>query len=168
MMGWSDLSGYGLGSILLWGLVATVAMTTILSGSQGMGLSRLSLPFLLGTCFSGNRRRATVLGFTLYLLGGWIFAGFYFLAFALLGRATWWMGAIFGGLHGAFLLVTVLPLAPFVHPRMASDYDGPTKRRTLEPPGFLGLNYGYGTPLTTLLAQIIYGAVLGAAWVIEQ
>ena len=31
----------------------------------------------------------------------------------------------------------------------------------LEPPGFMGLNYGYRTPLTTLLGQAVYGGVLG-------
>ena len=36
-----------------------------------------------------------------------------------------------------------------------------TLRRQLEPPGFMGLNYGRGTPLTTLLGQILYGATLG-------
>jgi len=44
---------------------------------------------------------------------------------------------------------------------MASEYDGPTALRQLEPPGFLGLNYGSRTPLTTLLGQAVYGAVLG-------
>jgi hypothetical protein len=64
--------------------------------------------------------------------------------------------------HGVFLLVCALPLLPFVHPRMASEYHGVTARRQLEPPGFMAMNYGYGTPLTTLLAQTLYGAVLGA------
>ena len=33
--------------------------------------------------------------------------------------------------------------------------------RQLEPPGFMGLNYGHRTPLTTLAGQAMYGAVLG-------
>ena len=153
-------------SILLWGLVATVAMTTVMYGSQGLGYSRLSLPFLLGTCFSTNRRWATVLGFALYTLGGWAFALLYFLTFFHLGLATWWLGGLLGALHGLFLLVALLPVAPYVHPHMASEYDGSTDQRTLEPPGFLGLNYGHRTPVTTLVAQTLYGAVLGAAWVL--
>ena len=48
-----------------------------------------------------------------------------------------------------------------VHPRMASEYDAPAMEAKLEPPGFIGLNYGYRTPLTTLLAQVLYGAILG-------
>jgi hypothetical protein len=150
-----------LADLLLWGLLATVAMTTVLQGAQGLGLSRLSLPFLAGTFLTGDRRRAVVLGFALYTLGGWLFAFAYFLLFASLGIRTWWFGALAGVLHGLFLLVAALPLLPYLHPRMASEYDGPTELRQLEPPGFMGTNYGLRTPLTTLLGQAVYGATLG-------
>ncbi len=43
---------------------------------------------------------------------------------------------------------------------MASEYDGATAVRQLEPPGFMGLNYGHRTPVTTLLGKAVY-AVLG-------
>lgn len=148
-------------SLLLWGLVATTAMTTILEASQGFGLSRLSLPFLIGTVFTGDRHHAMVAGFVFYIIGGWIFALLYFLFFASIHRATWWLGAALGVLHGIFLLVCALPLLAHAHPRMASEHDGPRRTFMLEPPGFLGLNYGYRTPLTTLLAQAVYGATLG-------
>lgn len=148
--------------IALWSLIATVAMTTILYGSQGLGLSRLSLPFLLGTLFTENRSRAVVLGFVLYVLGGWLFAFLYFLVFASLDSASAGFGALLGVLHGLFLLVVALPLLPYAHPRMASEHDGPVQHFRLEPPGFMGLNYGRRTPLTTLLGQAVYGAVLGA------
>ena len=71
-------------------------------------------------------------------------------------------------MHGLFLLVSALPLLPFIHPRIASEYHGATVKWQLEPPGFLALNYGYGTPLTTLLAQIVYGAVLGGFLQVTQ
>ena len=153
-----------LGNILLWGLVATVAMTTILHGSHGLGLTRLSLPFLAGTFVTGDRPLANVLGFILYTIGGWLFATLYVLVFASLDMVTWWLGALLGVLHGLFLLVVILPLLPYVHPRMATEYDGPTTKRRLEPPGFMGLNYGYRTPFTTLIAQAVYGAILGACY----
>jgi hypothetical protein len=44
---------------------------------------------------------------------------------------------------------------------MASEHHGATYLRQLEPPGFLAMNYGYQTPLVALLAQAVYGAVLG-------
>jgi hypothetical protein len=147
--------------ILLWGFVATAVLTTILEGSQGVGLSRLSLPFLLGMACTGRRDAAMVLGVVLYLLGGWIFAALYYLLFLELGRSGVWIGGLVGALHGAVLLVVVLPVLPFVHPRMASEHDGPADRPRLQPPGFLGLHYGYRTPLTTLVGHIAYGAVVG-------
>ncbi len=148
--------------LLLWSLLATVAMTSVLYGSQGLGLSRMSLPFLVGTFFTGNRSKATVIGFVLYVIGGSLFALLYFLLFESVKIYTWWFGALAGVLHGLFLLVCALPLLPYVHPRMASDYHGVTQRRQLEPPGFLGMNYGFRTPLTTLLGQLVYGLTLGA------
>src|SRR5207244_11779185 len=63
-------------------------------------------------------------------------------AFALIGRATWWMGGLFGLLHGLAALTVIVPLLPGVHPRMASERTGPELRTVLEPPGPLGLNYG--------------------------
>ena len=150
--------------VLLWGFVASALMATILQGSQGLGLSRLSLPFLFGTFVTGDRNRANILGFVLYTVGGWLFAVLYFMIFAKLGLATWWFGALLGLLHGLFLLVVFLPLLPHIHPRMASEYDGPTASRRLEPPGFFGLNYGRRTPLTTMLGQVCYGALLGATY----
>jgi hypothetical protein len=149
------------GYLILWGLIATVAMTAILQGSQGLGLSRLSLPFLVGTFFTSNRRLAVVLGFAVYTIGGWLFAFIYFFLFASVGIYAWWFGALAGFVHGIFLLVCALPLLPFVHPRMASEYYGATVTRQLEPPGFMAMNYGHRTPLTTLLGQVIYGATLG-------
>lgn len=149
-------------SLVLWGLIATVAMTTILQASQGFGLSRMSLPFLFGSAFTADRRTATVIGFALYMFGGWLFAFLYYLFFDSIGLYAWWAGAAVGLVHGVFLLVCAIPLLPYLHPRMASEHHGVTMRRQLEPPGFLAMNYGYQTPITTLLAQTVYGAVLGA------
>jgi len=150
--------------VLLWGLVGTVALSTLLAGSQGLGLTRLSLSFLVGSLFSGDRHRAAVIGFAVYLVGGWVFALIYFLLMAHVAVATWWFGALLGLLHGLFVLIVILPLLPSFHPRMATEYDGPTATRRLEPPGFLGLNYGYRTPLTTILGHMVYGAILGAGY----
>jgi len=51
---------------------------------------------------------------------------------------------------------------PGLHPRMASEQQGPTVMRQLEPPGFLALNYGLPTPVSVLLAHVVFGAILGA------
>jgi len=157
-----------LGYLILWGLIATVAMTSVLEGSRGLGFSRMSLPFLVGSFFIGSRRWALIVGFLVYTVGGWLFPFLYYFLFASVGIYTWWFGALAGFLHGIFLLVTALPLLPFIHPRMASEYHGATSIRQLEPRGFLAMNYGYGTPVTTLLGQTLYGATLGGFLQLQQ
>jgi hypothetical protein len=149
-------------SILLWGFVATIVLTTIMQGGQGIGLSRMSLPFMLGTMFTANRDRAGMLGFLVHLLNGWLFALLYALAFESWRRATWWLGAGIGLVHGLAVLVALMPVLPGFHPRMASEQRGPEPTRELEPPGFLALNYGRRTPLLALLAHLVYGAIIGA------
>ena len=44
---------------------------------------------------------------------------------------------------------------------MASDHDAPVARPVLEPRGFLALHYGGCTPLTMMIAQGLYGALIG-------
>ena len=148
--------------VLLWGFIATVAMSGVQFGAQRLGYSRLSVPFIIGTMFTGERAAANVAGTMFYLLGGWLFAFIYYFIFASLGRWGSVFGTLIGLVHGVVLLVMLLPLMPYMHPRMASEYDGPSYRRRLQPPGFLALNYGYRTPLATLVAHAIYGAILGA------
>ena len=63
--------------------------------------------------FTADRNRATIVGFIVYVIGGWLFALLYFAIFASIGMASWWLGAALGFLHGLFLLVCALPL--FVH-----------------------------------------------------
>jgi hypothetical protein len=151
-----------IGSILLWGFMATLVLTGTLAASQGLGLSRMSLPFILGTVLTPDRARANVLGFAMHFVNGWAFAILYALVFQSLRVATWWLGAIGGLVHGLFVLLVLLPILPEVHPRMATERHGPTPTRMLQPPGFLALHYGRRTPLATILAHVAYGAILGA------
>ncbi|MGH7670726.1 MAG: hypothetical protein ACRENQ_14675 [Gemmatimonadaceae bacterium] len=148
-------------NILLWGFVATIVMSTITEGSRGIGWSRMSLPFMLGTMFTPNYDRAAVIGFLVHLVNGWVIALLYGLAFESVHRATWWLGAGIGFIQGAAFLVLLMPLLPSLHPRMASERTGPDPTRALEPPGFLALNYGNRTPLFTMLGHIAYGMILG-------
>jgi hypothetical protein len=150
------------GDWALWGFVATVVLTTLMAGSQGVGLTRMNLPYLLGTMVTPDRDRAKVLGILVHLVNGWLFALLYLAAFHAWGVAGWWRGAAIGAFHGLFVLAVVMPALPGLHPRMASEHEGPTGARPLEPPGFLALHYGFQTPISVFLAHVAYGAVLGA------
>jgi hypothetical protein len=144
-----------------FGFVATVLLTGILVGAQLAGLSRMDIPMMLGTVFVDDPDRARVVGTFIHLINGQVFAVLYTAAFALLGWATWWLGAIFGLIHGVAALTLILPALPGLHPRMASDRAGPDLHAVLEPPGPLAINYGIQTPVVTLVAHAVYGAILG-------
>jgi hypothetical protein len=147
--------------VLLWGFAATTILTTILRGSQAFGLTRLDLPLMLGLVFTPNRDHAKAYGFFVHLLNGWVFAFIYAAAFEDIGRATWWLGAAIGTVHALFVLTVGLPALPGIHPRMATDARGPEPTRELEPPGFMAVNYGRRTAVATLVAHIVFGAILG-------
>ncbi|MFO7593346.1 MAG: hypothetical protein R6X15_04790 [Pseudomonadota bacterium] len=149
-------------AVFLWGFVATVFLTTIMSAGQGLGLSRMSIPYLLGTLFTPDHRRAVVIGFVLHFFNGWLFAVIYALIFESLCQSGWMLGVFIALVQALFLLIALMPIMPNFHPRMASEYRGPEPTRALEPPGFLALNYGRCTPLLTIAAHLIYGAIIGA------
>lgn len=150
-----------IGRILTWGLLAAVALMALSHASQNFGWSRLNFPLLLGTLFTSNRAHAVVLGFVLYMLLGWLIAFFYYMLMAYIGGGGVLVGIGLGLLHGLFILVVLLPLLPYLHPRMATEYDGPTEQRRLEPPGFLALHYGSRTPIVLLAIYAAYGGILG-------
>jgi hypothetical protein len=149
-------------SILLWGFAGTVVLTTLTIAAQSLGLTRIDIPFILGTMFTADRDRAKFFGLVMHLINGWIFAFVYALFFQSLHTSNWWLGALIGVMQGVFVVVAFLPLLPGVHPRMVSDSRGPEPTRLLEPPGFLATNYGRMTPVVTIIAHAIYGAILGA------
>ncbi len=150
------------GSVFLWGFVATMVLTGIMIASQNAGLHRMSITFLIGSMFTPSRRRAHLVGAALHFVDGWAFAIFYGFIFESLGRANIWIGALIGLVQGLFVLGAVMPLLPSFHPRMATEQQGPSLERAIQPPGFLALHYGVRTPFVTALAHAAYGAILGA------
>ena len=150
---WGSLAG---------GFVGTLVLTTMLRAASELRLTRIDLPFLLGTAFTANRLRAKALGYALHFLAGLAFALVYYAIFSAIGESGWWLGAIFGFVHALFAgSALVNLLLPLVHPRMGSPLTGANSTALLEPPGFLMLNYGPQTPLVTIVAHIAYGALVG-------
>src|SRR5687768_9966897 len=147
--------------ILLWGFGATLILTTIMAVSKPLRLSRMDLPFLLGTILTSSRSKSSLYGYIVHLILGWVFAFIYAAAFESAGYFTLWFGVLIGFVHGAFVLSAGVEIIAVFHPRRAQPYHGPTPTRLLEPPGLFGMNYGKGTPLITMIAHLIYGGILG-------
>ncbi|HMG99851.1 MAG TPA: hypothetical protein VK555_00495 [Terriglobales bacterium] len=149
-------------SWLLSGFLATLALSTVLSLSQGIGLTRMNIPYLLGTMVTPDRQRAKLYGFVIHIVNGWLFSILYVWIFESQRLATWWFGMLIGLAQALFVLTVGMTLMPSFHPRMASEQHGPNASRQLEPPGFMALNYGFRTPLSVFIAHAAYGAMLGS------
>jgi len=147
---------------LVGGFIGTLVLTTVMRLATEMRVTRIDLPFLLGTALTADRVRARALGYGLHFVAGVAFAGLYFLVFVSLDESGWLLGALLGLVHALFAgtaLVNVL--LPLVHPRMATIFSAASSAPLLEPPGFLLLNYGPSTPFVMVAAHLVYGAIVG-------
>lgn len=147
---------------LVGGLLGTVVLTTTLRAAGELRLTRMDLPFLLGTAVSADRVRAKLLGYSLHFVFGLVFALCYYAVFVVVDRSGIALGALLGLVHGLFAgtaLVNIL--LPAVHPRMGTGFDAAGQAPLLEPPGFMMLNYGRQTPLATIVSHVAYGAIVG-------
>jgi hypothetical protein len=152
---------------LVGGLLGTVVLTTILRAAAEFGLTRIDIPFLLGTALTEDRVRAKAAGYLLHFVFGLLFALAYGVVFAVVDEAGVLFGALLGLLHGLFASTALVNvLLPAIHPRMGSGFTAAGSAPLLEPPGFLLLNYGRQTPVVTLVAHLAFGAIVGgfAAW----
>jgi hypothetical protein len=151
-----------LAGALAGGLVGTLVLSTGLRAASELGLTRIDLPFLLGTAFTEDRRRAKVLGWAAHVVAGLGFAVVYWAVFTALDRSGWWLGALFGLLHGLVAGTALVNVVlPVVNPRMGTPFTTAAETPLLEPPGFLMLNYGPRTPVVTIALHVVYGALVG-------
>lgn len=151
---WAALAG---------GFVGTLVLTTGMRTATELRLTRIDLPFLLGTALTSDRIRARAFGYVLHFFFGLLFASGYYVVFEAIGEASWGLGAIFGLIHALFAgtaLVNIL--LPLVHPRMGTVFSDARSRPLLEPAGFMLLNYGRGTPAVMVVTHVVYGAIIGA------
>jgi hypothetical protein len=147
---------------LAGGFVGTLVLTTVLRAGSELRLTRMDLPFLLGTACTADRLRAKAVGYVLHFAFGLVFALVYYAIFLAIDRSGWWVGAGLGLVHGLFAATALVNvLLPLVHPRMGSPLTGANSTALLEQPGFLMLNYGPRTPVVNLVAHIAYGAIVG-------
>ena len=135
------------------GFVGTLVLTTAMRAANELKLTRIDLPFLLGTALTADRARAKAIGYGLHFFFGQVFALSYYAVFVAIGHSGWGHGPQVGA-----------------SPRRSSSRSDATLPRPLsgagdvsllEPPGFLLRNYGVQTPLVTIAAHIAYGAIVG-------
>jgi hypothetical protein len=152
------------GSAIAGGFVGTLVFSTIVKAASEVRLTRMDLALLLGTAVTQNRRKARAIGYVLHFILGVAFAEAYVGFFEIVGRSSWWIGALLGALHAIFTAtVLVNVLLPVVHPRMATPETAANEIALIEPPGFLMLNYGRSTFIVSLAAHVAYGAIVGWA-----
>jgi len=147
---------------LVGGLLGTVLLTTILRAAGELRLTRMDLPFLLGSAVTPDRVRAKLIGYVLHFVAGLVFALGYWAVFAVTDHSGVVFGALLGLVHALFAgtaLVNVI--LPAIHPRMGTGFDAAGSSPLLEPPGFMLVNYGRETLLAMIAAHLIYGAVVG-------
>lgn len=150
------------GSASAGGFAGTLVLTTVLRTASEARLTRMDLPFLLGTAVTADRRRAKVLGYGAHFGFGLLFALVYDRLFKAVGRGGWGLGAVFGLAHGMFAATALVNiLLPAVHPRMGTPFTAAGDSPLIEPPGFLMRNYGRSTPVVTLAAHVLYGTIVG-------
>jgi hypothetical protein len=145
------------------GFVGTLVLTTGLRAASELRLTRVDLPFLLGTAFTSNRVRAKAIGYGLHFVAGQAFALIYYAVFVAIDESGVLLGAVFGLVHALFAgtaLVNIL--LPVVHPRMGSPHTAADSSPLLEPPGFLMRSYGPSTPVVNVIVHVLYGAIVGA------
>ena len=152
---------------IVGGFLGTIVLTTVLRAASELRLTRIDLPFLLGTALTADRVRAKAVGYAMHFAFGLLFALAYYTVFAVLDRAGVILGAGLGLVHALFAgtaLVNVL--LPVVHPRMGTGFDAAGATPLLEPPGFMLVNYGRRTLVAMIVAHLLYGAIVGgfAAW----
>jgi len=146
---------------LAGGAIGTVVLESGLRVAAELGWTRVDLPFLLGTIFTEQRRRAVVLGYGLHFVNGLVFSLVYAGVFAAVGHAGWLLGLALGGVQAAGVGLVVDSILPAIHPRMGTTWTDASETPLLEPPGFLLANYGRGTVVVTTLLHLAFGAIVG-------
>jgi hypothetical protein len=147
---------------LAGGVIGTAVLTSGLRLAQEAGWTRMDIPLLLGTVVTGDRARANLFGYALHFLFGLLFSVGYAAVFFGVGHAGWLFGAALGVVHALFAGTALVNLLlPAIHPRMGSGWTDAEETPVLEQPGFMLMNYGKHSIVATLVAHVLYGAIVG-------
>ncbi len=157
---------------LLAGFIGAVAMSLMMKAAKTMGVTDMpAMPLVLGSMFTGDAKRAQVMGAFghLIVMGTVVFGLLYAFLFRLVGSASWASGLTLGLIHGVVVGAVFMPMMGTAHPRMGAAVAavGPetagSQVRLVEP-GFFGRNWGGVTPVGILVGHVIYGVVLALVY----
>src|SRR5690625_5603250 len=92
-----------IGILILGGFAGTLILSALMAISRPLGLSRVDLPFLLGSVITPDRNKAPWVGFIFHLVIGWTFSLLYGFVFEIFGISTCCCGWGVGFVHGILL-----------------------------------------------------------------
>lgn len=138
------------------GVVATLAMTAVMSMAPAMGLPRMEIPKMLGSMFVRDGGAANGLGLMLHLMMGVVFAIIYAIGFTALNAApTWYTGVLFASAHWLVAML-VMGMMGSVHPRI--------REGVMSDIGVFMLKLGTMAPVGALMGHWIYGVVVAVVY----
>lgn len=166
------VSGFNWWEGLIGGAAGTVVMTLMMVMGAAMGMSRMDMGLMLGSMFRRDEASAKSLGMVLHSMNGLAFGVLYAVVWWGLGIETasyaWWVGLIFGAVHGTIAL-TMMPVMSAMHPRVQAGAPAVAggEEVALPPFGFGGRGFGSGTPMGIVMGHLVFGVVWGLVfWVL--
>ncbi len=151
---------------VLAGAAGGVAMSILITMMRRAGKTEMDMALIEGAMFTSDRRAAKGIGAAMHIvvMSGLVIGSIYALlfdAFEVTSGNAWWVGALFGLVHGLGAGV-FMAMLPAMHPRMgAADAGGAL---TLKPPGLFAKNYGSATPPGVVMVHVVYGLVVGLVY----
>lgn len=153
---------------ILGGLLGGTVMSIMTAIARKKGLTGMSITVIEGGLFTGDGDKARKIGlFThVVVMSALAIGSIYGLLFAWFDVApedAWWVGALFGLVHGA-MSGFVIGALPKVHPRVGGQGVTPAEAGRdfhLATPGLFAHNYGSKTPPMLMMGHLLYGLVVG-------
>lgn len=154
---------------VLGGLAGGTVMSVMTAMARKKGLTGMSITVIEGGLFTGDGDKARKIGlFThVIVMSALIIGSIYGLLFAWFEVApenAWWVGALFGLVHGT-ISGFVIGMLPKVHPRVGGPGVAPAEAGHnfhLATPGLFAHNYGSKTPPMLMMGHLLYGLIVGA------
>ncbi len=149
--GWGAISWVG---AAVWGIVATVAFTLFSMMGKTMGMTDMDLLDLLGSAVvEPHTPRSGAVGAVIHLMNGAILAvGWAYGARLADVDLNWVSGAAWGAVLWPLALLMMSTIGA-VHPAI--------RRGDQDDPGLAATNFGFMTPVGSLMGHLVWGALLG-------